>query len=380
MILKKVQLTNFRCFKEISVELHPRLNVFVGNNGNGKTAILDAIAVGLSRVITPLSKFRGVTLKETDKHIKAPFVQIQLENIEGITWGIVNRESAKKSVSQPLGVKQLNDFLDKSTQLPVLAYYGTNRAVLDTTLKRDLYKEFSRIEAFRHALEANSRFKDVFEWFDAMETDELKIKQRDQSDYVMPVLQIVRQAITKMIPAFSNPHISTHPLRFMVTWDKGNGLKEDFALEQLSDGYRTVLALVMDLARRMAQANPHLDNPLQAEAIVLIDEIDLHLHPEWQQTVLPDLLKTFEKTQFIVTTHSPQVLTTVQKQNIHILDGENVYKQLTNTYGAESYRLLEEIMNVPSRPESRVEAVGELKEYLSVVSVISLRGFPETTE
>jgi predicted ATP-binding protein involved in virulence len=104
------------------------------------------------------------------------------------------------------------------------------------------------------------------------------------------------------------------------------------------------------------------------------------LHPEWQQTVWPDLLKTFEKTQFIVTTHSPQVLTTVQKQNIHILDGENVYKQLTNTYGAESYRLLEEIMNVPSRPESRVEAVGELKEYLSVVSVISLRGFPETTE
>ncbi|OQY49247.1 MAG: hypothetical protein DRR08_23010 [Candidatus Parabeggiatoa sp. nov. 2] len=381
MILKTVSVTNFRCFKEISVELHPRLNVFVGNNGNGKTAILDVVAIGLSRVITLLSKFRGVSLKETDKHIdngtKAPSTQIQLETVDRIGWRIINREAGLKSVSQQSGIKPLKAFLEKSIHntetdkigtLPVLAYYGTNRAVLDTTIKRNIDKEFSRIEAFRNALLATSRFKEVLEWFDAMETDELKIRQREQSDYHLPILQVVRQAITSMIPTFSNPYISTHPLRFRVTWDKGNGNHEDLALEQLSDGYRTLLAVVMDLARRLAQANPHLDNPLNAQAIVLIDEIDLHLHPQWQQTVLPDLLKTFKNTQFIVTTHSPQVLTTVQKEHLHLLDGENVYKQLTNTYGAESYRLLEEIMNVPSRPESRVHEVGELKEYLRLVN------------
>jgi predicted ATP-binding protein involved in virulence len=379
MILKKVSVTNFRCFKEISVELHPHLNVFVGNNGNGKTAILDAVAIGLSRVITLLSKFRGVSLKETDRHIdnglKTSFVQIQLETVDGIGWGVVNREAGFKSDFQQLGIKPLKAFLEKSihdaetvSTLPVLAYYGSHRAVLETTIKRHLDKDFSRIEAFRNALEATNRFKEVLEWFDAMETDELKIRQREQSDYHLPVLQVVRQAITKMIPTFSNPYISTHPLHFMVTWDKGNGNREEFTLEQLSDGYRTLLALVMDLARRLAQANPHLDNPLQAEAIVLIDEIDLHLHPQWQQTILPDLLKTFKNTQFLVTTHSHQVLTTVQKEHIHLLDGEQVYEQLTNTYGAESSRLLEEIMNVPSRPESSVPEVSELKEYLRLVN------------
>jgi predicted ATP-binding protein involved in virulence len=381
MILKRISVTNFRCFKEISIDFQPRINVFVGNNGFGKTAILDAVAIGLSRVITLLSPFRGVSLKETDRLIdngvKTSLVQIQLETIDGIEWSIINRETGLKSVSQQLGIKALKAFLEKSMPdaetdkvgtLPVLAYYGTNRAVLETSIKRNLEKKFSRIEAFRNALEATNRFKEVLEWFDAMETDELKIKQRKQSHYCLPVLQVVRQAITSMIPKFSNPYISTHPLRLMVTWDKGNNHFEDLALEQLSDGYRTLLALVMDLARRLAQANPHLENPLQAEAIVLIDEIDLHLHPQWQQTILPDLLKTFQNTQFLVTTHSPQVLTTVQKEHIHILDGENVYKQLTHTYGAESGRLLEEIMNVPSRPESRVLEVGKLKKYLHLVN------------
>lgn len=134
-----------------------------------------------------------------------------------------------------------------------------------------------------------------------------------------------------------------------------------------------MLALVMDLARRMAQANPLVDDPLQSEAIVLIDEIDLHLHPEWQQTVLPDLLRTFPQAQFIVTTHSPQVLTTVKKEHIHILEwtpenGVNVYEPLTNCLEAESSRTLEEIMNVPSRPERSVDAVQRLYEYLDLVN------------
>jgi predicted ATP-binding protein involved in virulence len=84
-----------------------------------------------------------------------------------------------------------------------------------------------------------------------------------------------------------------------------------------------MLAMVMDLARRMAQANPRLEDPLQSEAIVLIDEVDLHLHASWQQTILPDLLRVFPNAQFIVTTHSPQVLTTVEPEQIQILDWQN---------------------------------------------------------
>jgi predicted ATP-binding protein involved in virulence len=391
MILKNIKLTNFRCFNELFIELHPRLNVFVGKNGQGKTAILDGIARGLGRIITELG-VSGIGFKDTDLRKKsteetAEFVQIQLETTENIVWSISKKRKYPKPATIPkgTGLKQLSTFLkslieefekDKSTTLPVFAYYGTNRAVLDATIERRRHqsKNFSPFEAYSHSLDAVSRFKSALAWFDAMETDELKLKQTHQDfNYRLPILETVRNAITSMMPEFINPRISTHPLHFIVSWDRGNGVIEDLRLEQLSDGYRTMLALIIDLARRMAQTNPHIEDPLQSEAIVLIDEIDLHLHPEWQQKVLPDLLKTFPNTQFIVTTHSHQVLTTIKKENLHILEwnsenGVNVYKPLTNCYGAESSRILEEIMNVPSRPESRIEEVHKLYEYLDLVN------------
>jgi len=391
MILKHLKLTNFRCFNELSIALHPRLNVFVGKNGQGKTAILDSIAKGLGKILTQFG-VSGIGLQEIDLRNKpgmgiAEFVQIQLETHQNIVWSVSKKRKYPKPTTIPksIGIKQLSTFLQtlledfskgKPTQLPVLAYYGTNRAVLDATIERRRYqtKHFSPFETYLHSLDSISRFKTALAWFDAMETDELKLKQSHQDlNYHLPILETVRKAITSMMPEFSNPRISTHPLHFIVSWDKGDGIIEDLRLEQLSDGYRTTLALVMDLARRMAQTNPHLDEPLQAEAIVLIDEIELHLHPDWQQKILPDLLKTFPQTQFIVTTHSHQVLTTVKKENIYILEWEiengiNMYKPLTNSYGAESSRLLEEIMQVPSRPESRIEEVHKLYEYLDLVN------------
>ena len=117
-----------------------------------------------------------------------------------------------------------------------------------------------------------------------------------------------------------------------------------------------MLALAADLARRMAQGNPHLDDPLQAEAIVLIDEVDLHLHPSWQQRILTDLRRTFPNTQFIVSTHSPQVLTTVEPQHVvHLAreDGRIVAGSASGwTYGAEAGDVLSAVMGVDQRPDN----------------------------
>ena len=117
-----------------------------------------------------------------------------------------------------------------------------------------------------------------------------------------------------------------------------------------------MLALVMGFARRLAQANPHLENPLDAEAILLIDEIELHLHPKWQQTVLRDLRRTFPKTQIIVTTHSPQILTTVESKHIRILNDGKVFSAPPATYGAEASRLLKDVLGVPVRPPDNENA------------------------
>ena len=114
----------------------------------------------------------------------------------------------------------------------------------------------------------------------------------------------------------SDPHVDVDPLRFSLSVTLQEGRKNTLELDQLSGGQRAILALAADLAWRMAQGNPHLEDPLASEAIVLIDEVELHLHPSWQQRILNDLRRTFPNAQFIVSTHSPQVLTTVEPKNI----------------------------------------------------------------
>ena len=160
-----------------------------------------------------------------------------------------------------------------------------------------------------------------------------------------------------MLADVSHPHIELNPRRFVVS-RTAKPEDEKLDLEQLSGGYRAVLALTADLAWRMTRGNPHIDNPLLSEAIVLIDEVELHLHPSWQQRILDDLMRTFPNTQFIVTTHSPQVLTTVEPEHIVELclddDGRIAAgSAVAATFGAEAGDVLASVMGVSERPENR---------------------------
>ena len=203
--------------------------------------------------------------------------------------------------------------------------------------------EFPRYAALQGALSARTDFRDFFRWFYAKENEELREqKARQDFSHQFVDLKAVRRAIETMLPGVSNPRIEPRPLRFVVSVKQDDGKLATLSMDQLSGGYRIMLALVADLARRMAQGNPHLADPLQAEAVVLIDEIELHLHPSWQQRVLADLAKTFPNTQFIVSTHSPQVLTTVMPRHIVALRREQdgiVAEQVPDSmpiYGAEA--------------------------------------------
>ncbi len=158
-------------------------------------------------------------------------------------------------------------------------------------------------------------------------------------------LEAVREALIQILGnTYKNPHFNRQH-KFIVETQEDPG---QLQVSQLSQGYQSMLALGMDFARRQALANSHLSHiedlselqPLldcakqwpeddwpvlqsvvnMAPAIMLVDEIDLHLHPSWQQRVLGDLMRAFPCTQFIVTTHSPQVLTTLRKENIRVLD------------------------------------------------------------
>ena len=120
-------------------------------------------------------------------------------------------------------------------------------------------------------------------------------------------------------------------------------------VRQLSDGERSVLALVLDIAKRLSQANPRLEDPLtSAQAVILIDEIDLHLHPQWQRKIVGNLEKTFPNCQFIATTHSPQVIGEVQHDKIQIIKDGKIYSP-SHSFGIDSSRVLEEVMFTNSR-------------------------------
>ncbi len=390
MKISRITIDNFRLINKLDLPLNPQLTVLVGNNAAGKTTILDAIAIGLGAILTRLPNVSGIKfrpsdireeltteLKDDQAPNQAPYTRVTLESAEGIIWDITKKRDQNKRTQQAIPpdkkLGKLHHFLEniindvqdrKPTHLPVIAYYGTDRAVLSSSLQRDFNKNFNRFKALENALVATQRFQTMIEWFAFQEDIERReqTKQRD-FEYRLPVLESVRQAICQMMPGCSNPRTLLEPLRLIVTFEYRGGHQEKLSLNQLSDGYRTTLAL--DLARRMAQANPHLHEKAiqQSEAIVLIDEVDLHLHPIWQQQVLIDLIETFPKTQFIVTTHSAQVLTTIKPAHIVLLTRQNdnvIAEQATSSYGAESGRLLVEIMGVNERPPAEKNKFTEL--------------------
>jgi predicted ATP-binding protein involved in virulence len=155
----------------------------------------------------------------------------------------------------------------------------------------------------------------------------------------------------------------------MLDWKSGNTEKE-LRIEQLSDGYRTTLAMVMDIAARMAEANPKAKSPLEADGVVMIDEVDLHLHPGWQQTILSDLVSTFPRVQFIVSTHSPQIVSTVKPTQIRVIDWQGEKPTLKQVYfseGAEFQQVLMDVLGVKSSRAEHLEIVKSLRKYQQYV-------------
>jgi len=331
MKLQQITLDNFRVWRHCSLRLGPRLTLILGENGSGKTALLDGMAIGLGEVLTYLPEVSGITFQRQGDirqqgNRPEPYTRVGLETTQGLKWDRQQRRDKSKktagSIPPGVGVKALRAHLDDAViepwaeerpfELPVFAYYGVTRALLDIPLRRRNFPgQYSRFDALANALEANTRFRSAFAWFYHKENEEHRQQKQLRSfDATLPELDAVRRAITSLFPDLSNPHIEVNPLRFAV--HQGD---EILNIAQLSDGYQTLLGLVIDLASRMAMANPDLHDPLAAEAIVMIDEVDLHLHPSWQGRVLGDLLATFPNTQFIVTTHSPFI---VEALNNHL--------------------------------------------------------------
>ncbi|HMY01299.1 MAG TPA: AAA family ATPase, partial [Agitococcus sp.] len=171
-------------------------------------------------------------------------------------------------------------------------------------------------------------------------------------------------------PAGFEPTTPAEPAGIQIDWTQGNQTTQ-LRIEQLSDGYRTTLAIVMDIASRMAEANPDMPDPLQTEGVVLIDEVDLHLHPGWQQTILLDLMRTFPNIQFIVSTHSPQVVSSVKPECLRVIDWLNEHPRLLPVLfseGAEAQQVLLDVLGVKSARVTELQIVQKLENYQEMVA------------
>ncbi|MCU0863964.1 MAG: AAA family ATPase [Planctomycetes bacterium] len=374
MRVDRLVIEDFRGIRHLELEFLDQVTVFAGINGSGKSTVLQALATLLWRVGGSLheSMRERQPAQATDVRNGATHALLFVNTDwsppngtaqESVDWGVrITRTLSKaqrrlestsvRAQANYLGLvaRQLKERLQQhpTASVPFAAFYRTNRAVLDIPLRIKKRHVFDQFAAFDEALDGGwSTFRLFFEWF--REREDLENEKRVRSrGHVDPVLEAVRGAVAELMPGFTQLRVQRQPLSMRVMKDG-----EDLDFVQLSDGEKCLLAMVADIARRLALANPGVKDPRTAAAVVLIDEIELHLHPRWQREVVPGLRRAFPNCQFLVSTHSPQVLASVKPQDVYVLaKGEHgiVATRPSVSFGRESNEILLEVMDTPARP------------------------------
>ncbi|EIX9777090.1 TPA: N-6 DNA methylase [Klebsiella pneumoniae] len=377
--ISEISLKNFRGYSDFKVSIHPSLNVLVGENGVGKTSILEALACGLGPFLTAMPDAKGKLIKKSDIHIStkgiANYARISIETTSSLSWDLVAKGI---DVYEPpkIGTSALTSYathlVDSQSEYPLIAYYGTNRALTSTSSKVAInpFEKENRGEGYDFALDAKVNYGILKNWFSKIEVDELR-KRDELKDhkFIHPAKRLVSEAVYQIVDRATCLEFDKNSNDVIVHWKNEQGECVKLTLEQLSEGYRNVVSLTIDLVRRAYLLNPTKPKPLTVNGIVLIDEIELHLHPRWQQKILNDLTKLFKNIQFIVTTHSPQVLTTISADCIRIVSvNANEAKLVTGTttYGSESSRMLEDVLGGNNRAQ-HLDIVKKLNRYTELV-------------
>jgi predicted ATP-binding protein involved in virulence len=379
MHIEQLTLSQFRGAKHLPLVLHDRMNVFVGMNGAGKSSLLDASALLLSwlinRIKTATASGRPIGEADIQNGAAHASLSMKLGNYaKPYEWSLVKyrkgRHQDEKSSLQALNelaaaLKKRFSACDGAANLPLFVYYPVNRAVLDIPLRIRERHRFDVLSAYDDALTGGSNFRIFFEWF--REREDLENENRKYLDddlCLVPELEAVRHALSQFMPSFKNLTVRRDPLRMEV---EKNGQR--LIVNQLSDGEKCLMAMIGDLARRLSIANPLRDNPLEGEGVILIDEIDLHLHPKWQRMLIPKLREVFPNCQFLLSTHSPHVLTHAQPENIFLLrmlpDVGMTCEHPSESYGKTVDRILEDLMGLETtRPDEVTKALQQIYQHI----------------
>jgi predicted ATP-binding protein involved in virulence len=410
--LDRLSLHNFRCFSECTIGFHPHLTVLVAQNGSGKTAILEAVGISLGLFVDTIADTRqthgfdrsDVLLVYEQDGKMTPVLPTQFKaSGESLgkpiewkrslnKWSRRIQTSTKDDIELRTSAQVIRNIIEghaKSNKrqlyelseelpliLPLVAFYGTGRLWSEHRLtegKKVVEKTgVGRMSGYTDCLSSSSSFKGVVAWYEATMN-----AARDPRSTALPAIKRPEKLLAAVREA---TRIVLEPTGWCVLdWDFENRLlvventvdRSRLPLSALSDGIRNMIALVADIAYRCASLNPHLgeDAARDTSGILLIDEIDMHLHPSWQQQVIGLLQKAFPSLQIIVSTHSPHVLSTVDRDSIRVI---RVYggigrleTPLFQTRGVESADVLATIMGVDPVPQ--VEEARWLSDYRALI-------------
>lgn len=464
MQVKSITLHNIGQFKELTIPLTPltdkapKVTVFIGNNGSGKTTILKSLVTALSWLPARIRSERGRGLDIPEKVImnghSSGMVVLNIENTEqSFTWQISKAQKGRKNQFST-DLKAINQLADihrthltenEQTDLPILAFYPVERSVLDIPLKIREKHSFAQLNGYDNALEIGVDFRRFFEWFreredieneenafldieqisneidemnsyidnsldtfdkmvslqkdiEEKERELIKAKNNNELEKIANFSKQLIELTNKFIKAqsdtdsfltkaeslrkkdtlrkkinyldiqlksvkdavqnftnFKNIRIRRKPkLRMIVEKDN-----LEFEVSQLSQGEKSLMALVGDIARRLAMLNPSLENPLNGQGIVIIDEADLHLHPQWQRQLIERLTKTFPNCQFVLSTHSPLVISDSKDIIVYSLENGEI-RQVSSQYGQDANTVLLNVMETAIRNEEVTQKLNHL--------------------
>ncbi len=384
MKIGQISIKNFKGFEEITIPFNPQFNLIIGDNGSGKSAILEALTIAMSSFFLGIKNTDSRHIRESDVRLQTFFnsEEHQLPVVIKAN-GIVNGQEIEWSrelnslVSGTLSrgaktIKQIAEKLDTDIRkgemidMPVLAYYSTGRLWRDLNerqSKRDEKKIVaSRLRAYKGCLQATSTFKIFLKWYKGKEQSAIQKREEDIS------LKLIKELIIKNLP-------NCKSIYYEFDSDKINGLKVELTdgrtlpFEYLSDGTRNMIALLADIAYKCLILNPHLkENSIKmSSGIILIDELDLHLHPDWQKHIIKSLKESFPNIQFISTTHSPFIIQETEEGQLIKLKDNTISVSGANQMSIEDIAEYKQEVENPQWSEKKRELIQVAEEYYAAL-------------
>ena len=399
--IQELSLFNYRRFKNKKFTLNPRMNVFAGKNGSGKTTVLEAANVMLGAYLAAYKTYvpsRFVyNIKSTDALRKA---QIS-EDSTILTTGTISQYPCKISCKakwdskdepiefqrvilkedartkfggsnpmQPTVIaweKEISkaDHSDQEVVLPLVLYLSTSRLWKDGNKKTIKKGVFSRTDAYSHCLDAQHGLDIAFRYIDTLKAVAVEENGGKQFDAYKAILQAVNDAFKEELQPGEEIIFSTKYEEDMIALRTAEGAILPF--QMLSDGYRNVIKIILDIATRMCILNPYLkgDALKKTPGIVLIDEVDLSLHPTWQKRIMGILKEQFPRVQFICATHSPFIIQSLEEGELITLD-----QPLDSEYSGEGLEdIAEDVMGVvlPQYSERKRKIYEASKQYFAAL-------------